>query len=98
LGSVGQEGTYGEVLPRFQILYQTVYLPSFILNFSMSLQPDGSWYRESRLLFNLFDSPTGRYTFRKIVDGQGKPGPFFEEWVAARNGFPTLYPVQVFPS
>eukprot|EP00884_Botryococcus_braunii_P014178 jgi/Botrbrau1/22761/Bobra.0132s0092.1 len=92
---LNKELTYGEVLPRFKVLNQTIYVPSFLLNFSMVLQPDGSWYRESKLLFNLIDSPTGRYTFRRIIDGQGRHGPFFQEWLAARNGSPTMIPLQV---
>lgn len=92
-----QDLNYGEVQARFKILYQTVYVPTWALNFSMALQPDGTWYRESKVFFNLIDSPAGRYTFKNIIDGEGKPGPFFNEWVAARNGSPTRIPLQVLP-
>lgn len=90
-----QDLNYGEVQARFKILSRTVYVPTWFLNFSMALQPDGTWYRESKVFFNLFDSPAGRYTFKNIIDGEGRPGVFFKEWVAARNGSPTRIPLQV---
>lgn len=64
-------------------------LPSAIFNWTMTLQPDGSWARYSSS-FGII-SPSGVYTLRQAVDGEGKPGPYWEGWLKDRGGEDFLY-------
>jgi hypothetical protein len=61
----------------------------------MTRLPDGSWKRDSTS-FGVYSS-AGDYYLRQAVDRDGKPGPYFDQWVKDRAGEPFMYGKRVFP-
>ncbi len=60
----------------------------------MTRLPDGSWERKSTT-FGV-DSPIGNYCLRQAVDGEGEPGPYYNQWLKDQAGEPFMYGQKVF--
>eukprot|EP00884_Botryococcus_braunii_P023443 jgi/Botrbrau1/9783/Bobra.85_1s0027.1 len=87
---------FNEDITFGQIYGQSIFLnaidfrvPAWLVNWTMTLMPDGSWRRQSYFL-NMY-LPTGDYVLRSIVTGDGKPGPAYPEWVKSRQGRPFIF-------
>jgi hypothetical protein len=87
--------TFGQLLAGTNLLGIPLVVPASVLNWTMTLLPDGSWHRQS----SAFGDPTssGDYIFRSIVDGKGRPGPYFYQWLQARGSRPFVYIDKIFP-
>lgn len=84
-----QEFTQGQLILVVYPFAKRVPVPPSLVNWTMTLEPDGSWYRYSSTLG--VPSTFGLYTLRQAVDGEGKPGPYWESWLKARGGKDFVY-------
>ncbi len=72
----------------FHIFGVPLSFPTWVLNWTMKLLPDGSWGRYS----NVLGYPTiPYYTLRQIITGDGEKGLYFDQWVKARDGRPFIF-------
>jgi hypothetical protein len=55
----------------------------------MELMPDGSWLRKSTTLG--IPTPSGEYYLRSVVTGDGKPGPYYDQFLKSREGRPFIH-------
>jgi hypothetical protein len=90
-----QDITFGQIVLKVPVAFIPITVPLFIANWTMSRLPDGSWDRASTTLG--IDSSVGFYVLRQAVDGEGKPGPYFEQWLKDQSGEPFMYGEKVFP-
>lgn len=67
-----------------------IYIPSWILDWPMTREADGSWYRSGRL-FGIPLGPINDFFLRPVVDGQLKRAKYFDLWLKARNGRDFFY-------
>lgn len=91
-----QEITFGQFFIVFEWPFLPggrVVAPAEWFNWTMTLQPDGSWARYSTS-FGV-PSEVGIYTLRQAVDGEGNPGPYWEGWLKDQGGDDFLYGVTV---
>eukprot|EP00884_Botryococcus_braunii_P017898 jgi/Botrbrau1/4792/Bobra.0325s0014.1 len=81
--------TFGQIYSVVPVLGVPIPIPSLIVDWTMSLLSDGSWERTSTSIG--LPEPDGNYVLRHIVNGEGKPGPYYDDWVKARGGQPFHY-------
>ncbi len=85
-----QELTFGQCYATATFFtYFPIAIPPFLFNWTMALQPDGSWRRKT-VTFGI-PTPSGDYTLRNIITGTGEKGKYFDAWVKDRNGRPFVY-------
>eukprot|EP00884_Botryococcus_braunii_P003231 jgi/Botrbrau1/12909/Bobra.0299s0020.1 len=84
---LNEDFTFAQIVAVFHIFGFPVSLPTWWLNWTMKLLPDGSWARDSDTL----GYPTVPYTLRQIITGDGEKGLYFDEWVKARDGRPFIF-------
>lgn len=91
-----QDITFGQIFQSLSVYGLQIPYPFSFLDWTMSLLSDGSWERISRTFS--FAEPGGDYVLREVLNGQGKPGRYFKEWVQARGGQPIQYTAKrIFP-
>lgn len=81
-----QEIKFGRFSFQFPLFGVPITLPDWVFDWTMALLPDGSWDRRSRT-FGM-DAPDANYYLRLVVDGGGRPGKYYDDWVKARGGTP----------
>jgi hypothetical protein len=74
-----QDITEGQILGGAVVFGIEWTLPAFLMDWTMSLQPNGDWKRRTKILG--FPEGDGFYLLRTVVDGEGKPGPAYDDWV-----------------
>lgn len=85
-----QEITFGQIYGQSMWFNGIdIRVPAWLVNWTMTLMPDGNWRRQSYFL-NMY-IPTGDYILKSIVTGDGKPGPDYPDWVKSRNGRPFIF-------
>ncbi len=85
-----QELNFAQIYTVFTLLTNIpLVFPPAILNWTMTLQPDGSWRRKTTTLG--IPTPSGDYTLRNIITGEGEKRPYFDAWVKSRGGRPFAY-------
>eukprot|EP00884_Botryococcus_braunii_P003062 jgi/Botrbrau1/12757/Bobra.67_1s0116.1 len=92
---MNEDLTFGQAVPAFTVAGISMQVPIMVMDWSLALEPDGSWLRKSKSLG--FDIPSADYTLRQVVDGEGRKGPYFDDMVRARDGRPFIYVEQIFP-
>ncbi len=84
-----QELTFGQVILVVPLFGQDIALPPALVNWTMTWDPkEGYWIRNSTV-FGASER-LGNYVLKPIVDGQGQPTRFFNDWVKARDGNPIV--------
>jgi hypothetical protein len=90
-----QDITAGQIVLKVPVFWIPISVPVFIANWTLSRLPDGSWDRVTKTLG--VPSSIATYKLRQVVSGEGKPGPYFNQWLKARGGEPFMYGVRVSP-
>jgi hypothetical protein len=88
-----QDISVGQLLLGATVLGIPLSIPAFIVNWTMTYQPDQTWRRDTATLG--IPSVGGSYTLRRIVDGVGGRARWFDDWVKARGGNGFTYPLKL---
>lgn len=92
-----QEFTFAQIYYVLPVLYIPIIIPQFILDMSQTLIGPGLWRRDTSAYLGILDVPSGNYLWKQAFDGAGNPGPYFQEFIKARNGSDVMVAVKVFP-
>eukprot|EP00884_Botryococcus_braunii_P003657 jgi/Botrbrau1/13292/Bobra.27_2s0012.1 len=80
-----EELTFGQVIIVVPLLGIDFALPPTLVNWTMTWDPkEGYWIRNSSA-FGVSEQ-LGNYILKPIVDGEGQPTRFFDDWLKARDG------------
>ncbi len=89
LGLFAQDITKGQLILVLPVFGFDLRIPTALVNWTMYRKVDGSWFRDSS--FFGFKSSVGLYTLRQAINGEGKPGPYWDHWLKDQDGQPFLY-------
>jgi len=90
--------SFGQIYMVFKLLGISIQIPKFLVNFTMTWRGDETWERQSSLFFGLITVTGGNYNFRRVIDGNGKPGYWYNRgWLTYRNRTDVAIGYKVFP-
>lgn len=80
-----QDITFGQIYVTFFLLGIKLALPTFLADFTMTWEGQGTWHRISRILF--LSAQIGDYYLRSVIDGHGKEGYWYDKgWLTYHGG------------
>jgi hypothetical protein len=88
-----QDFSFGLMIVGLKAFGFPITVPTFLLNWTMRYQPENTWRRDSSGLG--IPLPSANHFMRQIIDGNGRPGPYLDKWIKAREGHPFYYPVKL---
>ncbi len=88
-----QDFTFGQVRYGLTFLGIQILFPDFVTNFTMVWLGNDMWKRTSAILG--IPVPTGNYLLKRIVDGKGGEGRYFDEFVKSKNGTALAVPYPI---
>eukprot|EP00884_Botryococcus_braunii_P005121 jgi/Botrbrau1/1460/Bobra.178_3s0018.1 len=89
--------TFAQIIASVNILGVGIVLPQSLFDFPMEWAGQDTWKRTSRL-FGIIYSSLGEYNLRRIINGDGSKGYWFDKgWLTDRSGLPLAIGVQISP-
>jgi hypothetical protein len=93
-----QDFTFGQILAGSKIFGIGFTLPKWVADWTMTWIEDGLWIRNSTIFFGLITIPGGDYNLKRIINGDGSKGPWFDKgWLEYNNGTAIAVPYRIFP-
>eukprot|EP00884_Botryococcus_braunii_P005143 jgi/Botrbrau1/1462/Bobra.178_3s0019.2 len=88
--------SFAQIVPSVILLGTRIFLPTSLFDFPMEWMGQESWERTTRLL-GVFPTKLGDYYLRRIINGDGSKGYWFDKgWLTDRGGAPVAVGVQTF--
>jgi hypothetical protein len=81
-----QDFSFGLMIVGLKAFGFPITVPTFLLNWTMTYQPENTWRRDSSGLG--IPLPSANHFMRQIIDGNGRPGPYLDKWIKGREGHP----------
>eukprot|EP00884_Botryococcus_braunii_P014810 jgi/Botrbrau1/2332/Bobra.39_1s0021.1 len=93
---LNEDTTFGQIVGTVTAFGIRIFVPSWLVDFNMQYIGQDTWDRKSALLF--LDVPRGDYKLKRIIDGNGRKGPWFDKgWLTYASGIPLAVGIQVYP-
>lgn len=92
-----QDYTHAQIIPVIQILGNSIFIPTYIYDFTTDWIGQDMW-RRSSTVFQTWRPPTGHYLWKRIINADGSKGPWYDKgWLTYKDGVPVAVPIAMVP-